>query len=99
MQLAHLAPTYAATTALLVAGDEVAYRAVDREKIYRFLMRMKCPQGGFMMHDQGETDMRGTYCALAVASMLHIITDELIEGVPAYIARSQTFEGGIAGEA
>lgn len=97
-QLAHLAPTYAATAALVIAGDEVAYRVVDREKTYRFLMRMKCPSGGFMMHEEGETDMRGTYCAVAVASMLHMLTDELTEGIPQYIRRCQTYEGGIAGE-
>lgn len=99
MQLAHLAPTYAAISGLLVAGTEDAYRAVDRETLYKFLLRMKSPEGGFMMHDEGETDMRGTYCAIAVASMLHILTDELIEGVPEYVRRCQTFEGGIAGEA
>jgi len=98
MQLAHLAPTYAAVSALMVAGSEDAYRAIDRETCYKFLMRMKSPEGGFMMHDEGETDMRGTYCAMAVASMLHIMTDELMDGVPAYVARCQTFEGGIAGE-
>lgn len=37
------------------------------------------------MHDEGETDMRGCYCAIAVASMLHILTDELMEGIPEYI--------------
>merc|ERR1719229_2189463 len=42
--------------------------------------------------------MRGTYCAMAVASMMHMITDELIEGVAEYVSRCQTFEGGIAGE-
>jgi len=66
--------------------------------MYQFLMRMKAPSGGFMMHDEGETDMRGTYCAMAVASMLHMLTDELVEGVPEYVRRCQTFEGGIAGE-
>eukprot|EP00913_Durusdinium_trenchii_P026135 g24517.t1 len=50
------------------------------------------------MHDEGETDMRGCYCAIAVASMLHILTDELMEGIPEYICRCQTWEGGIAGE-
>ena len=30
--------------------------------------------------------------------MLHILTDELMEGVPEYIRRCQTWEGGIAGE-
>lgn len=97
-QLPHLAPTYAATASLIIAGKEVAYSAADRAKTYQFLMRMKSPSGGFMMHEEGETDMRGTYCALAVASMLHILTDELIEGVPEYVRRCQTFEGGIAGE-
>jgi protein farnesyltransferase subunit beta len=97
-QLPHLAPTYAGIAGLLVAGSEDAYKAVDRELTYKFLMSMKSPQGGFMMHDQGETDMRGTYCAIAVASMLHILTDELTEGVPEYVRRCQTYEGGIAGE-
>eukprot|EP00747_Dinoflagellata_sp_TGD_P017011 gnl/TRDRNA2_/TRDRNA2_125528_c0_seq1.p1 gnl/TRDRNA2_/TRDRNA2_125528_c0~~gnl/TRDRNA2_/TRDRNA2_125528_c0_seq1.p1 ORF type:complete len:272 (+),score=52.90 gnl/TRDRNA2_/TRDRNA2_125528_c0_seq1:50-817(+) len=50
------------------------------------------------MHDEGEKDMRGTYCAIAVASMLHILTDELMEGVAPYVRRCQTYEGGIAGE-
>mmetsp|Transcript_19002 Transcript_19002/g.42523 ORF Transcript_19002/g.42523 Transcript_19002/m.42523 type:complete len:422 (+) Transcript_19002:48-1313(+) len=97
-QLAHLAPTYAATAALIVSGQEVAYRGLDRQKLYAFLMRMKAPEGGFRMHDEGECDMRGTYCALASASMLHLITDELIEGVDDYVRRCQTWEGGIAGE-
>lgn len=97
-QLPHLAPTYAAVAALLVAGSDEAYRVVNRQQTYRFLMQMKCPDGGFKMHDEGERDMRGTYCAIAVASMLHIVTDELVEGVPEYIKRCQTWEGGIAGE-
>mmetsp|Transcript_31034 Transcript_31034/g.69917 ORF Transcript_31034/g.69917 Transcript_31034/m.69917 type:complete len:448 (+) Transcript_31034:46-1389(+) len=97
-QLPHLAPTYAAVSALVLAGTEASYKAVDRSAMYRFLMRMKSPQGGFKMHDEGETDMRGCYCAIATASMLHILTDELLEGVPDYIRRCQTWEGGIAGE-
>ncbi|CAE8641653.1 unnamed protein product [Polarella glacialis] len=67
--------------------------------MYRFLMRMKCPEGGFRMHEEGETDIRGSYCAMAVASMLHMLTDELMEGLPDYIRRCQTWEGGLAGEA
>lgn len=98
-QLPHLAPTYAATAALLVAGSEEAWRALDRAKTYDFLMRMKSTEGGFRMHDEGETDMRGTYCAMAVASMCHILTDELTEGVAEYVRSCQTWEGGIAGEA
>merc|ERR1719491_2914893 len=98
MQLAHMAPSYAAVSALVIAGHEDAYKVADRSTMYQFLMRMKSPSGGFMMHDEGETDMRGTYCAMAVASMLHMLTDELVEGVAAYVSRCQTWEGGIAGE-
>mmetsp|Transcript_154 Transcript_154/g.345 ORF Transcript_154/g.345 Transcript_154/m.345 type:complete len:419 (+) Transcript_154:97-1353(+) len=98
MQMPHLAPTYAAVSALMIAGTEQAYKAVNRETMYKFLMQMKRPEGGFMMHAEGEVDMRGTYCALAVASMLQILTDELVEGIPEYVRRCQTFEGGIAGE-
>jgi len=98
-QLPHLAPTYAAVSALMIAGCEDAYSVPDRAATYGFLMRMKHPDGGFRMHSEGETDMRGTYCAIAVASMLHIVTDELIQGVPEYVQRCQTYEGGIAGEA
>jgi len=97
-QLAHLAPTYAAVAALVIAGSEVAYKIVDRPALYDFLMRLKSPDGGFTMHEQGETDMRGTYCAISVASMLHMLTDELTQGVPEYVRRCQTYEGGIAGE-
>merc|ERR1712008_596456 len=97
-QLPHLAPTYAAVSALVIAGSNVAYKIVDRSAMYDFLMRMKSPEGGFTMHEEGETDMRGTYCAIAVASMLHMLTDELMERVPEYVRRCQTYEGGIAGE-
>uniref|UniRef100_A0A7S1F983 Protein farnesyltransferase subunit beta n=1 Tax=Noctiluca scintillans TaxID=2966 RepID=A0A7S1F983_NOCSC len=97
LQLAHLAPTYAATSAMIIAGGP-AYSAIDRAKVYKFLMRMKDEGGGFKMHDEGEIDMRGTYCAVAVASMLHILTDDLMKGVADYVLRCQTWEGGIAGE-
>ncbi|CBZ54041.1 putative protein farnesyltranstransferase beta subunit [Neospora caninum Liverpool] len=69
-----------------------------RQCIYDWFMRLKSPEGGFLMHVDGEIDMRGTYCAVATASMLHMLTDELIEGVAEYVAGCQTYEGGIAGE-
>lgn len=30
---------------------------------------------------------RGVYCAVSIASMLHIVTDELFEGIEDYIGR------------
>ncbi|KEP60615.1 UNVERIFIED_CONTAM: prenyltransferase and squalene oxidase repeat-containing protein [Hammondia hammondi] len=76
-------------------GDE---NKDPRQCIYDWLMRVKSHGGGFRMHVDGEIDMRGTYCAVATASMLHMLTDELVEGVPEYVAACQTYEGGIAGE-
>jgi len=47
------------------------------------------------MHEDGEVDVRGTYCALSVARMLNLLTPELTAGAAEYIARCQTYEGGI----
>lgn len=52
-QLPHLAPTYAAVSALMVAATPEAYRVVDRAAMYGFLMRMKSSEGGFKMHAAG----------------------------------------------
>ncbi|KAL8454521.1 hypothetical protein Emed_000242 [Eimeria media] len=40
----------------------------------------------------------GAYCAIATASMLRILTDELMEGLAEYITSCQGYDGGIAGE-
>jgi len=39
---------------------------------------------------------RGTYCLLVVATLLDIITPELINNVDKFIAACQTYEGGFA---
>jgi protein farnesyltransferase subunit beta len=97
-QIAHCAPSYAATNALVALGDEDAWRRIDRQRMYQFLMARKDDSGAFSMHDGGETDVRSTYCAVAVASMLNLLTPQLVDGVAGYIRRCQTFEGGIGGE-
>jgi protein farnesyltransferase subunit beta len=53
-QIAHLAPTYAATAALVTLGGEEALRAVDRAAMADFLNRMAVPAsqgGGFRVHE------------------------------------------------
>ncbi|KAI7879783.1 terpenoid cyclases/Protein prenyltransferase [Lichtheimia hyalospora FSU 10163] len=94
-QLAHLATTYAAVNALAILGTKDAYDVIDRELLYAFLLRMKQPDGSFTMHTGGETDIRGSYCALSVAAMTNLLTPELTEGCANFIKRSQTYEGGI----
>ncbi|KAJ3302960.1 hypothetical protein HDV03_004412 [Kappamyces sp. JEL0829] len=95
-QLAHLATTYAAVNALAIIGTESAFQCIDREKMYAFLMRMKQPDGSFRMHEDGEIDIRGSYCALTAAILLNIVTPELVEGVAEFIVGCQSFDGGLA---
>jgi len=97
-QLSHLAPTYAATNALIICGTDYAFKVFDRAKMYQFLMQLKQKDGGFIMHVGGESDVRGTYCAFSVASVLNIMTPELKNRTGEYIARCQTYEGGMGGE-
>ncbi|CAG5132348.1 unnamed protein product [Candidula unifasciata] len=102
MQYPHLAPTYAAVNSLCILSnitDRVfnVLKQVSLEKLYNFLMRMKTRDGAFQMHDGGEVDIRGVYCALSVARLTNILTKELLEGVSDFIIRCQTYEGGFAG--
>jgi protein farnesyltransferase subunit beta len=93
-QCAHLAPTYAAVNALVSIGTEAALACIDREALRRFLHRMKMPDGSFRMHDDGECDVRGSYCALSVASLCDLLDDELTAGAAEWLASCQTYEGG-----
>lgn len=88
------------------------YDMIDRQAMYRWLMSLRASQStpyrrrsnkqhaaiGFAVHTDGEVDTRGTYCAIAIATMLNIVTPQLTEGVAEYVASCQTYEGGIGGE-
>ena len=98
-QLPHLATTYAAVAALVTIGTDEAMQVIDRPKLREFILSLKDPAtGGFYMHQDGEIDIRGTYCAIAVSSMVRILDDSIATGVAEYVASCQTYEGGIAGE-
>ncbi|CAN0364481.1 unnamed protein product, partial [Discosporangium mesarthrocarpum] len=87
-QLPHGAPTYAAVLSLLLLGTEEAYQAIDRCTLYRFFYSMKdAKSGGFRMHNDGEVDVRGTYTVLAVASLLNMLTPQLVEGTAEFAVR------------
>ena len=40
------------------------------------------------------TPNRGIYCLLVVATLLNLLTPELLAGVPQFLATCQTYEGG-----
>jgi len=54
--------------------------------------------GAFEIHINGENDLRATYCALVVADILNLLKIEpkLSEGIPEFIQKCQTYEGGIS---
>ncbi|KAG9291155.1 hypothetical protein G9A89_013027 [Geosiphon pyriformis] len=96
-QISHAAVTYAAVNTLAIFGTKEAYDIIDRENLYKWLLKLKKPDGSFVMHEGGEVDVRGAYCALSVALMTNILTSELIAGTPKWIKTCQTFDGGIGG--
>jgi len=96
-QLAHLAPTYAAVCALCIIGTEQAYQSINRPALASFLMRIRYPDGSYCMHEGGEIDIRGAYCAAVVARLTDIASPEMFDGTPEWIVRCQTYEGGFAG--
>ncbi|ELU41244.1 farnesyltransferase subunit beta [Rhizoctonia solani AG-1 IA] len=68
----------------------------SRQKCYEFFMRMKQPDGSFVVNKDAEVDVRGTYCLLVVATLLDILTPELVEGTSEFLRSCQTYEGGFA---
>jgi protein farnesyltransferase subunit beta len=94
-QISHLATTYSGVLALMTVGTREAYNVIDRDSMYEFLMRLKQPDGSFIMHFDGEVDVRGSYCALSVAYMLNIMTPQLVDKAAEFIGSCQTYEGGL----
>nr|CAD7451952.1 unnamed protein product [Timema tahoe] len=95
-QFPHLATTYAAVNALCILGTEEAYNIIDREKLEQFLWSVRSPTGAFHMHEGGEIDLRGVYCAVSVARLTNIYSNALFEDSAHWIASCQTYEGGFS---
>ena len=48
------------------------------------------------MHEGGETDIRATYCAVAVAYLTSTLDDDMVQGIAEHIGKCQSaYEGGI----
>lgn len=100
-QFAHLAPTYAAVNSLCMIGTPVALEAIDKASLLRFLWSVRDNgTGAFRMHVDGEIDVRGAYCAVAVAKLVNISPDEeqrLFAKTVDWVVECQTYEGGLGG--
>eukprot|EP00557_Chaetoceros_sp_GSL56_P010735 CAMPEP_0176480094 /NCGR_PEP_ID=MMETSP0200_2-20121128/2093_1 /TAXON_ID=947934 /ORGANISM="Chaetoceros sp., Strain GSL56" /LENGTH=477 /DNA_ID=CAMNT_0017876189 /DNA_START=116 /DNA_END=1549 /DNA_ORIENTATION=+ len=79
-----------------------------RDALLRWYISLRCeregdnPNGsmvcGYRMHNDGEIDVRATYCICSAASLLNILTEELMEGMLEHVVECQTYEGGFGGE-
>jgi protein farnesyltransferase subunit beta len=96
-QISHLAPTYAAINALCILGTESAYKVIDREKLVSWMNKLRLKNGSFLMHEDGEVDIRGVYCALSVARITNIYSPELFKNTHHWVMSCQTYEGGFGG--
>ncbi|RDL39597.1 uncharacterized protein BP5553_03937 [Venustampulla echinocandica] len=110
-QMSHLAPTYAITLSLAMVGGEEALDLIDRKAMWKWLGALKQSNGAFQMSIGGEEDVRGAYCAVVLISILGLPLElspespswspehtTLLSGLPEWVAKCQTFEGGISGK-
>lgn len=88
-QILHLAPTYAGIMALaeVLQTREEWDAIIDRRAMHDWLVSLKQEDGSFVMHKDGEVDVRASYCALSVAALLGILTPELSSGAAQFIAK------------
>lgn len=93
-QSPHIVATYAAIMSLAFSPE--SWPQINFEGMRRWLKQIKQEDGSFRVSKDGETDPRASYCALAVAHILDIVDEELLDAVPESIARCQTYEGGFA---
>jgi protein farnesyltransferase subunit beta len=57
-QRSHLATTFAVVLSLALVGGEEAFEVVDRRALWKWLSRLKQPDGGFQVCVGGEEDIR-----------------------------------------
>lgn len=48
---------------------------------------MRTREGAFTMHESGEVDIRGVYCAVSVARITNVYSDQLFKDTPHWILR------------
>ncbi|XP_068619137.1 protein farnesyltransferase subunit beta isoform X2 [Battus philenor] len=96
-QFAHLGTTYAAINALCIIGTDEAYESINRKSLQKFLWSVRDEDGSFALHNGGEHDIRGAYCAISVAKLTNLNSDNLFDKTAEWVVSCQTYEGGFGG--
>lgn len=81
-----------------VINDNLNNFAIEKDDSNHCSKYLANYPGSFQMHQNGESDLRATYCALTVAYILNIMDNELTQGVVDNIKKCQSFEGGLGPE-
>lgn len=95
-EMSHAVLTYASINAIALSMDRDVYSGIDRERIYKWFMTLKQPNGSFASAKDYECDARSTYCVISVASLLNMLTDELVDGTVDFLVSCQGPDGGFA---
>ncbi|KAK7194415.1 farnesyltransferase beta subunit [Novymonas esmeraldas] len=69
----HIASSYAACSALAILSEHAggaALRQLPRAAIKRWLLTLRNEDGSFRVHGGGESDIRGSYCAAVITTLL-----------------------------
>jgi protein farnesyltransferase subunit beta len=103
-QLPHAATTYAAVLALSILASNGCNSALQflhdiRPDLHHWfhITLIKGTTGAVRMHEDGEIDVRASYCVVAVSKLLNLpiaAPSSLID----FCRRCQTWEGGFGGE-
>ncbi|CAO1604703.1 CAAX farnesyltransferase (FTase) subunit beta, variant 2 [Xanthoria calcicola] len=109
-QISHCASSYAVVLSLAMVGGADGLGMIDRKALWHWLGQVKQADGGFRVCVDGEEDVRGGYCSMVMISLLNLPLslppeaparraglESFIDGLPEYMSRCQTFEGGISG--
>lgn len=71
-QLPHLVASYAALSALCILGESRYVAQLPRLAMKRWLLELRNEDGSFKVHRGGESDIRASYCAAVLASLLRL---------------------------
>ncbi|KAL8850792.1 MAG: hypothetical protein Q9221_004290 [Calogaya cf. arnoldii] len=109
-QISHCASSYAVVLSLAMVGGSDSLGMIDRKALWHWLGQVKQADGGFRVCVDGEEDVRGGYCSMVLISLLNLPLslppeaparraglESFLDGLPEYMSRCQTFEGGISG--
>ena len=65
--------------ALCILGIPEAYDVINRKELRDWLFTLHNEDGSFKMHEDGEVDIRGVYCAVSVAFITKVYTASRFE--------------------